>query len=181
VSARPRTAPAALAAASLALLHCGDRLPPALAQPASTAPGTSLAEAGEIPLDHKVHAGDLKMPCLSCHVYADRSSVAGIPSGRKCMGCHKFISKDKPAIQLLAQRVDAGQPLRWRRIFALPDHVYFSHRVHIRAKKPIDCKECHGDIAASKTIAQAKPFTMGDCLDCHKAREASRDCLTCHR
>jgi Cytochrome c7 and related cytochrome c len=175
----------AAVAVAVALSACGG--PPVQAPPASPAAAAEAAALagsepvpGEVPMDHKVHAGDLKMPCLGCHVYADKTPNAGISSGRKCMGCHKFVAKDKPAIQLLARRFEAGQSLRWRRIYVLPDFIYFSHRVHVLKK--VDCKECHGDMAASKVIIPFKqPFTMGACLECHEAKKASRDCLACHK
>jgi hypothetical protein len=154
------------------------QLPPltiTLGQPGEPAP------VGEVPFNHKAHAGDCKMPCLSCHVYADKSPVAGLPSGRKCMGCHKFVAKEKPAVRTLAARFKAGQPLRWERIFAVPDFVYFSHRVHLHAKEKMECKDCHGDIAAMKVVRQEQPFTMGRCLECHERKKASRDCLACHK
>lgn len=132
-----------------------------------------------VPFDHTIHAGQYGIPCLDCHVYADRSPVAGLPSGRKCMGCHKFVASDKPAIQKLRERVAAGQPLAWLRVFAVPDFIYFSHRMHVRAK--VACAECHGDMAAQKTITQDRPFTMGRCLACHEDRHATRDCLSCHK
>jgi hypothetical protein len=143
--------------------------------PATPVPGT----VNEVPFDHTIHAGQYGIPCLDCHVYADKSPVAGLPSGRKCMGCHKFVAKDKPTIQLLGERVAAGRPLRWLRAFAVPDFIYFSHRMHVRAK--VSCAECHGDIAAQKTIAQDRPFTMGRCIACHEERHATRDCLGCHK
>ncbi|MGO8968482.1 MAG: cytochrome c3 family protein [Myxococcaceae bacterium] len=138
-----------------------------------------LTPVGEVPFDHQIHAGQYRIPCLDCHVYADKSPVAGLPSGRKCMGCHKFVGKDKPAVQVLAQRFEDGQPLVWARVFAVPDFVYFSHRAHVGAK--VECKECHGDVAAAKTVRQNEPFTMGRCLTCHESRNASRDCMTCHK
>ena len=134
---------------------------------------------GEVPFNHQIHAGQYKIPCLECHVYADKSPVAGLPSGRKCMGCHKFVGKDKPSVQLLAKRFEDEQPLVWARVFAVPDFVYFSHRAHVGAK--VECKECHGVVASAKTVRQDEPFTMGRCLACHEARHASRDCLTCHK
>jgi hypothetical protein len=166
-----------LVGAAAALAGCGGPPPaPDLPQPLLGAgePGAP----GEIALDHSVHAGQARIPCLGCHVYADKSPVAGLPSGRKCMGCHKFVAKDKPAIRLLAERVEAGTPLRWQRVFSLPDFIYFSHRMHVRAK--VDCTECHGDMASAKTIRQDRPFTMGRCLVCHQQRKATRDCLACH-
>jgi hypothetical protein len=140
----------------------------------------SLPDAsGEVTFDHTIHAGKYAIACLDCHAYADKSPVAGIPSGRKCMGCHKFVAQDKPAIQALARRVEAGESLRWPRIFWLPDFNYFSHRMHVRAG--VDCRSCHGDVAAMKTVVQTEPFTMGRCLACHDERHATRECLSCHK
>ncbi len=164
-----------------AALGCGARPAPAVA---ASPPGEAAAVGdggapGEVTLDHSIHVGQAKMTCLGCHTYADKSPVAGLPSGRKCMGCHKFVAKEKPGVRLLAARVQEGRPLRWQRVFALPDFIYFSHRVHVRAK--VDCKECHGDMAFAKAIRQDQPFTMGRCLACHEERKANRDCLACHK
>jgi hypothetical protein len=133
----------------------------------------------EVPFDHTVHAGTYAIPCLDCHVYADRAAFAGLPSGRKCMGCHKFVAKDSPVVQRLAERVAAGKPLAWMRVFSVPDFIYFSHRMHVRAQ--VACAECHGDVAAMHAVTQDRPFTMGRCLDCHQERHATRDCLSCHK
>ncbi|MEO8845575.1 MAG: cytochrome c3 family protein [Kofleriaceae bacterium] len=150
-----------------------------IATRARSDPTAEPAVADEVPFDHTIHAGKYGIPCLDCHVYADKSPVAGIPSGRKCMGCHKFIAADKPAIQKLAERVAAGKPLKWLRVFAVPDFIYFSHRMHVRAK--VACAECHGDIAAEKRVVQDRDFTMGRCLACHDERHGPRDCLSCHK
>jgi hypothetical protein len=139
----------------------------------------SVGVAGDVPFDHTIHAGKYGIPCLDCHAYADKSPVAGIPSGRKCMGCHKFVDKEKPAITTLASHVEAGEPLRWLRVFSVPDFVYFSHRMHVRAN--VACAECHGDVATMKTVVQGQPFTMGRCLGCHRERNATHDCLGCHK
>jgi hypothetical protein len=174
---------AVFGAAALAwLAACGEQ--PAPQELASIAVGAGLADAGvpnEIAFDHRLHAGTYQMPCLSCHVYASESPVAGLPSGRKCMGCHKFVAKEKPAVKLLAERVAAGEPLRWRRVFAVPDFIYFSHRVHVGASPPVACSECHGAIAAAAVVQQERPFTMGRCLECHESRQARLDCLACHK
>jgi hypothetical protein len=169
-----------LLALGAALAACGRSPAPQAAPPAAEtatvpAPGTP----GEIPFDHVVHAGQAGMSCLSCHVYADKSPVAGIPSGKKCMGCHKFVAKEKPGVKVLAERVEEGRPLRWARVFDLPDFIYFTHRMHVRAK--VECKECHGDVAAMKVVRQERPFTMGRCLGCHEERKANRDCVACHK
>jgi len=137
------------------------------------------APAGEVAFDHTIHAGTYGIPCLDCHAYADKSPVAGLPSGRKCMGCHKFVGKESQAVQTLAARYAVGESLRWERVFYLPDYIYFSHRMHVRAD--VACSECHGDVATMKTVTQNQPFTMGRCLACHEQRHATRDCLGCHK
>jgi Cytochrome c7 and related cytochrome c len=139
------------------------------------------APVDEIPFSHKAHAGDCAIPCPACHLYAEKSPVAGLPSGKKCMGCHKFVAKEKPAVQVLAARVRAEQPLRWTRVFELPDFVYFTHRVHLNFREKIECKECHGDVATMKVVRQDEPFTMGRCLTCHEKKNVRHDCVVCHR
>jgi hypothetical protein len=151
-----------------------------LAQTTTPAPTSAgVGSVGDVPFDHTIHAGKYGIPCLDCHSYADKSPVAGLPSGRKCMGCHKFVDKENPAVQTLASHVEAGEPLRWERVFAVPDFVYFSHRMHVRAN--VACTECHGDVAGMKTVVQQRPFTMGRCMGCHHERNATHDCLGCHK
>jgi hypothetical protein len=144
-------------------------------------PAGTPAPVDEIPFDHRIHAGDCAIPCLSCHADAVRSPVAGLPSGKKCMGCHKFVAKDRPAVQVMAARIRAEQPLRWTRVFELPDFVYFTHRVHLHLRDPIACSVCHGDVATMKTVRQDEPFTMGRCLTCHEHNDVRHDCVVCHR
>jgi hypothetical protein len=48
---------------------------------------------------------------------------------------------------------------------------------HIRAK--VDFTTCHGD--GQGTVATRNvDHTMGFCVDCHRSKQASNDCLTCH-
>ena len=153
---------------------------PLQAAPAKAPPAPKAGTPGDlIPFDHSLHVGKYGMQCLGCHVDARISTTAGIPSVRKCMGCHKFVSKDKPAIQTLAKLWDEGKSPSFRRIHDLPDYVYFSHRVHIAAQ--VDCKSCHGDVGKMARVVQVSPLTMGWCLECHKQRKATTDCIGCHK
>jgi len=52
-----------------------------------------------IAYSHRVHAGELAMPCLYCHSGAERSRRAGIPSSNICMNCHKFVTATLGAIR----------------------------------------------------------------------------------
>src|SRR3989337_1515092 len=54
----------------------------------------SSTKAPEQPIffSHKIHAGDNQIPCQYCHSYVTESTMPGIPSMQKCMGCHTFIA-----------------------------------------------------------------------------------------
>ncbi len=72
----------------------------ALAALAALAAGTARAAgpagpAQPIRFSHKVHATDETIGCTSCHVYAERGPVAGIPSMARCLGCHKFVRRTR--------------------------------------------------------------------------------------
>lgn len=47
-----------------------------------------------IPFSHKLHVGDLKLSCISCHPYATYSSHAGVSDLRSCLACHKQLRAD---------------------------------------------------------------------------------------
>ncbi len=164
---------------AVALIGCGQALPPAPAQP--------------IRFSHRVHASLNRIACPVCHSYAALAPVAGIPSMSRCQGCHKFVKQDPqdPAItaqiQALEKYVEDDKPIEWVRVHRVPDHVFFTHERHIRAG--VDCKECHGDVAQMDEARRVAPLTMGWCLECHRRKQAERpaeraaltDCLTCHK
>jgi hypothetical protein len=127
---------------------------------------------------HQVHAGRSAIPCLYCHRYAPSSPVAGIPALADCRACHQFISPEAPEIKKLAAYVERLQPIPWVRVYQLPDHVYFPHMMHIRAR--LDCAACHGKVADMQRITRSIPLKMGWCLNCHRQHKASIDCWTCH-
>jgi len=132
-----------------------------------------------VPFSHKVHAGDNRIGCLMCHVYAERSPVAGVPSMARCAGCHRFVGQDKPAVQQVMQASTEGKPIEWLQIYRLPDHVFFTHERHLAVG--LVCTSCHGEVAAMEVMTQVSPLTMGWCVDCHRSRQAPIDCLTCHK
>ena len=57
-------------------------------------PGNDQGYAPEqpIPYSHRLHAGELGIPCLYCHSGAEKSRHAGIPSANVCMNCHRFVT-----------------------------------------------------------------------------------------
>jgi len=41
---------------------------------------------------HRLHAGEMQIPCQYCHSGAERSRHAGIPPVNVCMNCHKVVT-----------------------------------------------------------------------------------------
>jgi hypothetical protein len=128
---------------------------------------------------HKLHAGVNGIHCLFCHRDAPRSSLAGIPAVSDCLACHKFIAPDKAEIKKLLAYQEKKEPIPWVRVHSVPDHVYFPHMMHVRAR--IDCSVCHGEVASMERITRIASLKMGWCLNCHRQHKASIDCWTCHK
>ena len=130
-----------------------------------------------LPFSHRIHAGVREISCLYCHDGADRSPVAGIPAVAKCELCHHVIIHQLPPLQKLHEYHAAGKPVPWVRVNLLPDYAHFNHEIHLA--KGVDCGECHGDVKSMDRILPSY-FDMGFCIDCHRQRGGSVDCLTCH-
>jgi hypothetical protein len=144
---------------------------------------------------HRIHAGDNQIGCSACHVYADRSTVAGIPSMARCQGCHKFVKQDpdkpqlteamKPLVAWLRRK--PPEPIPWVRVHRLPDHVHFDHQAHLQGGAR--CQECHGEVEKMDRVQQVSSLLMGWCVDCHRKKQAEKpaqlahlmECLTCHK
>ncbi len=134
--------------------------------------------AQPIAFSHRHHVSEIGLDCQLCHIYARRSPVAGIPSVARCAGCHEQVLSDRPEIQKVLEYWENEEPIPWVRVHDLADHVRFSHKRHVLGG--LDCAECHGDVGQMEIAQQVESLSMGWCVTCHKAREASIDCLTCH-
>lgn len=133
-----------------------------------------------IPFSHRLHVTDKDIDCRFCHTGVDRVPNAGIPPVQTCMFCHKVIITEHPEIRKLRAHYDNEEPIPWARVFEVPDHVYFTHRVHMQ-KAGLDCTDCHGNIEEMDRLKAPRVFEMGFCLECHRPRDASTDCWTCHQ
>ncbi|MHC4410955.1 MAG: cytochrome c3 family protein [Planctomycetota bacterium] len=159
---------------------------------------------------HRIHAGELSIPCLYCHPGAERSRHAGIPSPSMCMNCHKYVTaalgaireeervaeeegRDPqpviaPELQKLYDAESSGKPIVWTKVHRLPDFAYFDHRPHVAAN--VACQTCHGPIESMDRVRQVSSLTMGWCVSCHRKTGGTRlagkpvdpslDCVTCH-
>lgn len=143
-----------------------------------------------IPYSHKLHAGVLKIPCLYCHSGALKSRLAGIPPVEKCLNCHRVTKTESLYIKQVASTYNSGAPLHWKRIHALPDHVYFDHRPHVGAG--ILCQTCHGEVQTMEVVYQYMSMRMSNCLGCHRnpkyavppdsgVAAGPEHCNACHR
>lgn len=119
-----------------------------------------------VPFSHAFHAGGLGLSCRYCHVGVERSAYAGLPPTETCMTCHTYIKPDSPRLALVRESWEKGEPIRWNRVFNLPDFVYFNHAAHVN--KGVGCVECHGRVDQMDVVYQPYAFTMKFCLDCHR-------------
>lgn len=135
-----------------------------------------------VEFSHRVHAGDRQIPCQYCHEYVRRSRNAGVPPMQRCIGCHRQVGADESSL-LVAHRPwadDRPLPFQvvWKRVYALPDFVRFTHRPHIRAG--VACQECHGPVETMDRVEPVREINMGFCVSCHTERNVSKDCSLCH-
>lgn len=154
---------------------------------AATAGATTLlalswasAQQQPVAFPHSTHIEKAGLQCTDCHEGAAARDSAGLPSIRKCMACHQFIAKDSPEVARLAEYWERRHEVPWVRVygFAKQAAVQFRHAPHARAG--VACSKCHGQVEAMQTATLAVRHTMGTCIDCHRERNASDDCLACH-
>jgi mono/diheme cytochrome c family protein len=157
---------------------------------------------------HEVHAGYNKISCQYCHSGVEKSRHATLPTAMVCMNCHKGIQEGSITgtneISKIYKAVGFDpatgsyikgykqEPIKWVKVHALPDHVYFNHSQHVVVGQ-LDCKQCHGDMTQID-VAQIQPvdvlngiegnvkveggrptLTMGWCIECHSAAEVKMD------
>ncbi len=134
-----------------------------------------------LPMSHQRHlAKDMK--CRACHQGVEGEAQASFPTLADCMDCHQKPQGDaphEPSVRTFAQN---HQEVTWARLNRLPGHVYFSHAAHVTLAN-MNCEECHRDM---RTVDQALAapdvqLTMKTCVACHRQKQASLDCLSCHK
>ncbi len=137
-----------------------------------------------IAYNHNIHVEGEGLECIDCHAYSEILPSATLPDLSVCLDCHDTdpLSEDSVEEAKLIEYIESGTEVPWQRVNEVPDHVYFSHRRHVVAGD-LACMDCHGDVGAM-TEPVTRPFfelTMEACMDCHKQRQVSNDCLACHR
>lgn len=167
---RPGPAPTIALVGICCLSVWGQNRPPA-------PPAEPPVKSQPIPFSHKQHAQFLN--CSDCHELDESGWEMTYPAEAKCMQCHSTIKTDSPGVMKLAEFFKDHKPVPWVKIYAVPDYVYFSHKVHTTRAK-IACEDCHGPVAQRDVITKEKPTSMTACVDCHEMRHAPITCRSCH-
>jgi hypothetical protein len=122
-----------------------------------------------VPFSHQHHVGGLGIDCRHCHTSVTQSSFAGLPPTETCMTCHSQIWKDAPVLKPVRDSFQTGNPIKWTRVYDLPDYVYFNHSIHVN--KGVACVTCHGRVDEMPITWKTQPLYMRWCLDCHRHPE----------
>lgn len=127
---------------------------------------TDLPRLQPVEFDHRHHVADDGIDCRFCHDTVERSSTAGMPSLLRCMACHEQIWNKSPLLDELRTSYFQDHAFRWKRVYKLPDYVYFNHSIHVN--KGIGCVTCHGRVDRMPFLVRAVPLAMSWCLECHR-------------
>ena len=129
-----------------------------------------------VKFSHKIHVAENGIDCKYCHTTVEQSKSAGIPATNLCMNCHVIIregtNSGKFEIAKVVNAVEKGKPIEWVRIHNLPDHVFFSHAVHVGSGK-LDCTQCHGQVQEMNIMKQHSDLSMGWCINCHRETQVN--------
>ena len=119
-----------------------------------------------VPFSHKHHVSGLGLDCRYCHSKVEISASAGMPSTATCMTCHSQIWTNAAMLAPDRQSLADNTPIRWTRVYTLPDYVFFDHSIHIATG--VGCTECHGPIGDMALTWKARTLSMSWCLSCHR-------------
>jgi hypothetical protein len=152
-----------------------------------------------ISYSHRLHAGELGIPCLHCHVGAERSKTAGIPSLGACMNCHRFVTA--PWVNVKAEGDLAAKEKRDPHLVISPEleKVYAAMGLNremkpdpARTAKPVVWVKVHNLPSFVSFNHSAHVHAGVECQTCHGAVETMERvrqvsdlsmgwCVNCHR
>jgi hypothetical protein len=122
-----------------------------------------------VPFSHLHHVDQLGIDCRYCHTSVEDSSFAGIPPTETCMTCHSQIWTDAPMLEPVRASFRVEESIRWNRVHALSDFVYFNHSIHV--SNGVACETCHGRVDQMPLVWKSATLHMEWCLECHRAPE----------
>lgn len=125
--------------------------------------------------------------CMNCHYQIQEYKGDYIEDGKSKEFYTKEIQKiyassgfDPQSMSYTGEQV----PIEWTRIHNMPDFVYFNHAQHvvaggeaIKKAKNVEqvCYACHGRVDEMNVVEMANDFTMGWCIECHRATEVDME------
>jgi hypothetical protein len=127
-----------------------------------------------IAYSHRLHAGELQMPCLYCHFNAEKSRHAGIPPAAICMNCHTMVTANFGAVR--ADEEMATKEQRKPRALVSPELRKIYDALGLDANRKPD------PARAMKPIAWTRVYKLPDFVYFdHRAHvNAGVVCQTCH-
>lgn len=126
--------------------------------------------AQPIAFSHQIHVGERGISCYYCHTGVLKGDQAGVIAVQDCMQCHQVVATDHPEIIKLTKYWNDKQSIYWYKVYKLPKHVHFPHKMHVnyfieaapkdpalaalQQKNPAvyPCLLCHGNVAAMSRI-----------------------------
>jgi hypothetical protein len=129
-----------------------------------------------IAFNHLIHIEGEALDCDFCHEYIRDGAHAGLPNAEICSECHDTPQGESEEAARVTELIDQGQPLRFNKLFRLPDHVFYTHRRHVGIGE-LECQECH-ELPPERPLVS---MSMEYCMDCHRERGETLDCNACHR
>lgn len=155
--------------------------------------------AQPINFSHRLHAGEMQIPCLYCHFGAEQSRYAGIPAASVCMNCHRLVTA--PLGALRAEDELATQQKRTPRLIVSAELQKLYDALGLNANREPDPSRTPRPIAWIR-VYRLPDFVYFDhrahvtagvaCQECHGAVEAMERvrqvtdlsmgwCVNCHR
>jgi hypothetical protein len=131
-----------------------------------------------VPFSHKLHTSK-GLTCKQCHPIPEPGDFATIPKPAFCLGCHATVKKESPHIAKIAAAHAGNKRLPWAPVYRVPDWVSFSHKRHVSAEG-VTCQTCHGPVQERDVLRREREISMSACMDCHRAKSVSNECLLCH-
>src|SRR5690242_5203329 len=75
-----------------------------------------------VPFSHQHHVSGLGIDCRYCHISVEVAQNAGMPPTETCMTCHSQIWTNAEMLAPVRQSLAQQRPLRWQRVYTLPDY-----------------------------------------------------------
>ena len=127
-----------------------------------------------IAYSHRLHAGELGIPCLHCHVGAEKGKHAGIPPVNTCMNCHSIVTA--PYVNAKAEEDSAAKEKRSARPIISTELEKIYTAFGVDAKLKYDASKPHTPIQWVR-IHNLPDFVYFD----HRPHvNAGVDCAICH-